>query len=214
VRRRTGLSASDRKFPPLTGRSGTQRARRLASHTTVGRSAPWSSSPPSDLRITRVFSCVARGFKARPSFMFAGGCWWRSLAVDGGSGTPRGHGSVMRRPGSQWDGAVERPSAFQAGHIPSWRGSCECYALSPVAAACRWSLLLLSPLLSTRRRSSGSKPTRTLQGMARVRSGQAAAWPLASDRSVRRGSRVKRDFACAFTRYFYLCSLSCGYSCA
>jgi hypothetical protein len=41
-----------------------------------------------------------------------------------------------------------RPSAFQAGHIPSWRGSCERYALSPVAAAGRWSLLLLSPLLS------------------------------------------------------------------
>jgi hypothetical protein len=27
---------------------------------------------PHELRITRVFSCVARGFKARPSFMFAG----------------------------------------------------------------------------------------------------------------------------------------------
>jgi len=38
-----------------------------------------------------------------------------------------------------------RPSAFQAGHIPSWRGSCERYALSLVAAACRWLLLLLSP---------------------------------------------------------------------
>ena len=43
-----------------------------------------------------------------------------------------------------------RLSAFQAGHIPSWRGLCERYALSPVAAACRWSLLLLSPLLSPR----------------------------------------------------------------
>ena len=43
---------------------------------------------------------------------------------------------------------------------------------------------------------------RTLQGMARVRSGQAPAWPLSSDRSVRRGSRVKRDFACTFTRHF------------
>ena len=42
-----------------------------------------------DLRITRVFSCVARGFKARLSFMFAGCCWWRSLAVDGSSGTSR-----------------------------------------------------------------------------------------------------------------------------
>jgi hypothetical protein len=36
----------------------------------------------------------------------------------------------------------------------------------------------------------------TLQGMVRVRSGQAAAWPLVSGRSVRRGSGVKRDFAC------------------
>jgi hypothetical protein len=44
--------------------------------------------------------------------------------------------------------ANHRPSAFQAGHIPSWHGSCECYALSPVAAVSRWSLLLLSPLLS------------------------------------------------------------------
>ena len=43
---------------------------------------------------------------------------------------------------------------------------------------------------------------RTLQGMARVRSGQAPAWPLSSDRSVRRGSRVKREFACTFTRHF------------
>jgi hypothetical protein len=53
---------------------------------------------------------------------------------------------------------------------------------------------------------------RTLQGMARVRSGQAPAWPLVSDRSVRRGSRVKHDFACAFTSHFYPCSLSGGHS--
>jgi hypothetical protein len=46
-----------------------------------------------DLRITSVFSCVARRFRARPSFMFAG-CWSReSLVIDGGSGTSRGHGS-------------------------------------------------------------------------------------------------------------------------
>jgi hypothetical protein len=43
---------------------------------------------------------------------------------------------------------ARRPSAFQAGHIPSWHRSCESYALSPVAGACRWLLLLLSPLLS------------------------------------------------------------------
>ena len=52
----------------------------------------------------------------------------------------------------------------------------------------------------------------TLQGMARVRSGQAPAWPLVSDRSVRSGSRVKRDFACTLTGTFRLCWLPCGHS--
>jgi hypothetical protein len=42
---------------------------------------------------------------------------------------------------------------------------------------------------------------RTLQGVACVRSGQALAWPLVSDRSVRRGSRVKRDLACTYTSH-------------
>jgi hypothetical protein len=41
----------------------------------------------------------------------------------------------------------------------------------------------------------------TVQGMARVRSGQAPASPLSSDRSGRRGSGVKRDFACTSTRH-------------
>src|ERR1017187_4676532 len=35
---------------------------------------------------------------------------------------------------------MRRPSA-KAGHIPSWRRSCERPALSPIAAAYRWSLL-------------------------------------------------------------------------
>ena len=67
---------------------------------------------PHELRIVRVFSCVARGFKACPSFMFAGYSWWGSLAVDGGSGASRGHALVLRRPGSRPGGAVERPSVF------------------------------------------------------------------------------------------------------
>ena len=41
-----------------------------------------------------------------------------------------------------------------------------------------------------------------LGGMARVRSGQAAAWPLVSDRCVRSGSGVKRDFACTLAGTF------------
>jgi len=58
----------------------------------------------------------------------------------------------------------------------------------------------------------GPVTARTLQGMARVRSGQAPAWPLSSDRSARRGSRVKHDLACTFTWHFFLCSLPCGHS--
>ena len=97
---------------------------------------------------------------------------------------------------------ARRPSVFQAGHIPSCRATFECEALLPVAGACRWLLLLLSRLLSAAVGRTAVRVTaRTLQGMARVRSGQAPAWPLSSDRSVRRGSGVKRDFACTFTRH-------------
>ena len=66
VSRRIGLSGSDREYPELTARSGMQRARHMRPRTTVGGSAPWSWSLPSDLRITRVFSCVAHGFKSPP----------------------------------------------------------------------------------------------------------------------------------------------------
>ena len=62
-------------------------------------------------------------------------------------GFTRVNGPLMAR---RLDHVEGRPSAFQAGHIPSWHRSCESYALSPVAAACRWLLLLLSPLLSAR----------------------------------------------------------------
>ena len=48
---------------------------------------------------------------------------------------------------SRRNGADPRPSAFQAGHIPSLRESCESYALSPVADDSGWLLLLLSSLL-------------------------------------------------------------------
>jgi len=91
-----------------------------------------------------------------------------------------------------------RPSVFQAGYIPSCHRSCVCSAVSPVAGASRWLLLLLSTL----RRPSGGKPTGTLQGMARVRSGQAPPGPCLLTGSVRRGSRIKCDFACTFTSQF------------
>ena len=53
---------------------------------------------------------------------------------------------------SRRNGTDPRSAAFRAGHIPRWRGSYGCYALSPIAADSSWSLLLLSSLLSVRRR--------------------------------------------------------------
>jgi hypothetical protein len=59
------------------------------------RGTPYARRPPggkpAELRITSVFSCVACRFIPDPSFMFASCCWCRLLAVDGASGTPRGH---------------------------------------------------------------------------------------------------------------------------
>ena len=72
--------------------------------------------------------------------------------------------------------------------------------MSPIAVACRRSLLLLSRLLSAQASLYGGCLLPWKQ--SRAWSGQAAAWPLSSDRSVRRGSGVKRDFACPFTRHF------------
>jgi hypothetical protein len=91
----------------------------------------------------------------------------------------------------------------RAGHVHGCGGRlCD---LANCATACLDSIAHLSDGQdhSTHIPDHGNCPVivRTLQGMARVRSGQAPAWPLSSDRSVRRGSRVKRDFACTFTRH-------------
>ena len=66
---------------------------------------------------------------------------------------------------------ARRPSAFQAGHIPSWRGSCGCYVLSPVADTCRWLLPLLSLLLSAPGQASGQP------GMTRLVSAPGGGCP-------------------------------------
>jgi hypothetical protein len=99
-----------------------------------------------DLRITSVFSCVARRFKSRATFRFAGCYWWRTLAVDGGPGASRGHVQSME---------CDRPHLAGDGPRPGRAGS-------------RLTLL--------------------------------------SDRSVRRGSWVKRDFTCPSTRQFSVCA--------
>ena len=98
------------------------------------------------------------------------------------------------------EGADPRPFAFRPNISPVGGGSRRALCAgrrSPLLAVGR--LLLLSRSPSTRRKPSAAIGPAAMQGMARVRSGQAPAWPLVSGRSVRSGSRVKRDFACTLT---------------
>ena len=74
-----GVTATTLGRPPHRARGGHA----AGSPMTMGTSAPWSSSPSSELRITRVFPCVARGFKARALASCS--------QVAGGSGASRGH---------------------------------------------------------------------------------------------------------------------------
>ncbi len=62
---------------------------RLARQARSSRVYPASGLPRlvgRELRITSVSCALLAGFKARASSKFAGCCWWRPLAVDGGSG--------------------------------------------------------------------------------------------------------------------------------
>jgi len=79
VSRCIGLAASDREFPALTGRSGTQRACRLRSRTARGHSAALvlvTQRPTHQERVP-----LLAGFNTRASFRFTRCCWCRSLAV-------------------------------------------------------------------------------------------------------------------------------------
>jgi hypothetical protein len=49
-----------------------------------------------------------------------------------------------------WGGPRQNRRSSQAGRMPSWHRSYECYALSPVAAGCRWLLPLLSAAIRER----------------------------------------------------------------
>jgi hypothetical protein len=124
VSRCIGLPGSDREFPALTGRSGTQRARacfgehliRRCRHIVQdrpSRAVHWADVPQLSVRVK---CCLAA---------------WQQF-----------------RQQSRRNGADPRPSANE-WRIPSRRAGGERPAVSPVADARRWPLLLLSPLLST-----------------------------------------------------------------
>jgi hypothetical protein len=145
---------------------------------------PRTGSGAAELRITRVFPCVARGFKALPapascSQVAAGGDRWLLMAVRGHLGGTR---SGMRSPGSRWSrrhrSRQQRPERICAhgsgggmSHVsnlrtlPAWTRS---FILCPAKVIPRI-FRIMDPSAVT---------ARSLQGMARVRSGQAQAWPL------------------------------------
>ena len=130
-------------------------------------------------------------------------------------------------PGVSVDYGLVGPANLRPGqsaqvviHIPSWRGSCERYALSPVANARRWPLPLLSPLLSTSIRRAGpvsllAAHDASAPGTFPPRSWSVCAAPspplgLTATAPIRRRGGVKGRFACTLTRHVDLCSLPCG----
>ena len=91
---------------------------------------------------------------------------------------------------SRPNGTDPRPSA-NAGHIPQVAAPCERVAVSPVAVACRWLLLLLSRLLSAQvlhdgylfpvktaqgHRPASGPPPLALAGLGRMRMHLSLAW--------------------------------------
>ena len=107
---------------------------------------------------------------------------------------------------SRRNGADPRPSALQAGHIPSCDGWWECCELSPVALARRWLPDGYVSFPAARNASAANTIPPRLWPLS------AAPLPHRTDccRPIRRRGGVKGRFACTFTRHFDLCSLPCG----
>ena len=115
-----GVGGGGATPPPTRSGSGC----REHSYGGFGGGHPHFHLHNADLRITRVFQCVARGLKDRASFMFVGCCWRRSLAADGGSGASRGHAPVMRRLGPRWSRrhrSHRQRSERTCAHGSGWR---------------------------------------------------------------------------------------------
>jgi hypothetical protein len=116
------LSVSDRDCPWLLIRSGTQRARTLRS-VGVGTSS----------RTVRCGRCAGP--------IFHSSLHGTRLVQRLGNSVGNSHGVLA---------LILDRLLFRPGRMPSGREACECPVLSPVAAAYRWLLLLLLPLMSTR----------------------------------------------------------------
>ena len=102
-----------------------------------------------------------------------------------------------------------RPSAFRPDMSPICGMTCE----RPWGAADSWGLPLAAAAAVTvaviPRDSPRDGPA--VQGMARARSGHAPAWPLSSDRSVRRSPASSVTSRVHALGTLHLCSSPCGH---
>ena len=97
----TGLLAAAQK-PPTPQAIALLDAHALARNASVETAAPrhhrfdlWradqTGNSPDAPHVPSVASCVGRRFRARAGLTFMSCYWWLLLAIDGGSGTSRGH---------------------------------------------------------------------------------------------------------------------------
>ena len=129
----------------------------------------------------------------------------------GREGPGRGEPGSLRGPDACREGTVqgERRHARPGGAVSGGRPQGERHAPAACGQLCQRQGNC-DHLRSAGGPGPGFTPAQlALQGMARVRSGQAPAWPSSSDRSVRRVSSVKRVHS---PGTFHLCSSPCGHS--
>ena len=97
---------------------------------------------------------------------------------------------MARRP----RGSICRPPLLQAEHIPSWRGWCERYALSPVADGSWWSLLLLSAARGERDRWAPKGRLRSGSPLCSAQDGSSSGFHYSQYRCEKRGGGGATSF--------------------
>ena len=106
-----------------------------------------------------------------------------------------------RLPVPRRSGSDRRPSAFQAGHIPSWRESCECYALSAVAGQSLAAAVAVTVAVSGWSCSPSSRSSRRrYRALAVPQRDQPAFLPYADAAGRRVSPRVSRRRLAAWRR--------------
>ena len=212
---RPGVRRADRSTaePDVSGAAGAALIERSTGEMLLGPPKFEGRRLQSAARSPRCHRMPACGGDAGGADGMLGG--WRSKEISGDSssryavpvpahpsqlgrkGPGRGEPGSLRGPDACREGTVqgERRHARPGGAVSGGRPQGERHAPAACGQLCQ-----RQGNRDHLRSAGGPGPGFTLaqlalQGMARVRSGQAPAWPSASDRSVRRDSSVKRGVA-------------------